>query len=165
MNREASRLFKVAYCIVLISTIIPFGIAGSSWVAIARGTVAGGVLNIGPVALILLGAYRIYLVARRPGTLDSRPTTGIVSAFRAIGICGIYLGVIFAVINLAASPLMRMFLTNPGDSNVAYFVAGLFMAALNSLGTFCLALFEFSRLLAFEQQDAQAREEQIVYAE
>ena len=162
MHLEASRLLKVAYCIVLISTIIPIGAAGN----FARSTIVGtGFMMIGPFVLFFLGAYRIYLVAKKPGTLDSRPTTGIVSAFRAIGICGIYLGVIFAVINLAAYPLMLMFLPTHGEGGAVYLIAALFIAVLGSVGTLCLLLFEFSRLLAFEQQDAQAREDQIVYAE
>jgi len=151
MTTSASATVKWAYCLVLFFAVIPLGLAGSSWVALARGGVAGAWPVIGILPLLVLAVYRIYLVVRVPGTLRSFPPTGFARALRVLGVVGLFLGAAVSIANLAAGPLMRALITTRTDSGVEYFVVGLYLSMLSGIGTFGLLCYELSRLVAFEQ--------------
>ena len=78
MTQQSSSTFKFAYCIVLLSAILPFGLAKSGWVALATGGIGMGFLPvIGPLVFMVLGVYRVYLVAQVPGVLDAPAAAGL----------------------------------------------------------------------------------------
>lgn len=151
MSAFATVSVKWAYCIALFFAVAPLGLAGSGWVALARGGVGGAWPLIGTLPLLVLVVYRIYLVVRVPGTLLSYPPTGFARVLRVLGIIGLFVGAVVFIASLAAGPLMRAFITPRTDSGVEYFIAGLYLSMLGGLGTSGLLCFELSRLVAFEQ--------------
>ena len=87
MKQVASTSLKWIYSIVVLSTVVPLGLASSGWVAMAKGGGAfAGLPYLGPLIFLLLGLYRIYLVARVPGTLAS------VAGAALIGVCALFYG-------------------------------------------------------------------------
>jgi hypothetical protein len=148
MPHIASRALKVFYCLVLISAVLPIGLASSSWVAMAKGPSMLG----GSFVFLLLGCYRVYLVAKLPRTIDSLKTTGVSEFLRRVGLAGIYFGGFVAVLNILTGPLMRLFMNSRTGSGAEFFAAGVYLNFLGGLGILGLLCFELSRLLAFEQQ-------------
>jgi hypothetical protein len=72
MNQQPSSALKVAYCLVLLAAILPFGLAKSGWVGLATGSGMGLVPFLGPLLFLGVGLYRVYLVVRVPGVLNWR---------------------------------------------------------------------------------------------
>jgi hypothetical protein len=145
-------LLKWSYVIVVVSLVFPFGLAGSSWVALARGGgLAGSIPVLGSLFLLAIGIYRIATVWKSPTALVSYPTEGLASVLRSTGVAALYFGAAAAVLNLAAGPLMRMLLTSRTESGAEFFVAGLFVSMLGSVGAFGLVAFELARIIGFER--------------
>ena len=156
MNTRASLPLKISYGLVLLSMVLPFGLAKSGWVGLATGGSAIGIVPlVGPLVFLVLGIYRIYLVARIPGILDSPSVAGFVSVMRAIGAFFLYVGAVISVLSWVSRPLMRAFMTTRTESGAEYFVVGVYLAMAASIGVLGLLLFEFSRLLAFERSAQQ----------
>ena len=152
MNQQPSSLLKIAYCLVLLAATMPFGLAKSGWVSLATGgSGIGFVPFLGPLALLGLGLYRIYLVVRIPNVLDSPQATGLASFLRAAGTFFIYIGVLASVLSWAAGALMKAFMTTRTESGAEFFVVGLYLSLAGGIGMLGLSSFEFSRLLAFER--------------
>jgi hypothetical protein len=150
MHLRAPSYLKVAYILVVLSAVLPIGLASSSWVSLATGG-SGGVPILGPIVLLLLGLYRIFLVARVPGTLDAPDVAGLGIALRKIGIFLLIVGSLFAALNLVSRPLLMAVPSSYRSGAPIFFVAGMYLAVLSGLGMLGLTLFEFSRLLGFEQ--------------
>ena len=150
MPLPAPTYLKAAYILVVLSTILPIGLASSSWVSLATGG-TGGIPILGPIVLLLLGLYRIFLVAKVPGTLDAPDVAGLGIALRKIGIILLVVGSVFAALNLVSRPLMLLIPSSARNAAPIFFVAGMYLAILSGLGLLGLTLFEFSRLLGFEQ--------------
>src|SRR5689334_20426012 len=100
MKNKASTTFKVAYCLVVLGAVLPIGLAKSGWVGLATGR--GGLSMIfpmlAPLVFLLLGLYRVYLVARVPRVLDSPATAGVASLLRAVGSFALYVGALAAIL-------------------------------------------------------------------
>jgi len=154
MKAAAPVSLKWAYCLVLLFAVLPLGLAGSSWVALARGGIGGAVPLLGIVPMLVLALYRIYLVARVPGTLSSYPPAGVGRALRALGAFAIYLGAIVSIASMVAGPLMRALMKSHTESGAEYFVVGLYLSMFGGIGTLGLLCYELSRLVAFEQNAA-----------
>ncbi len=119
----------------------------------ARGVSAGGALALlGVLALPLLGLYRVYQVARVPGTLYLFPVSGAALLLRKIGALALYIGAVAAVLSFASGPIMRALVRHPSESGVEFFVVGMYLSPFASLGLVGLVLFEYSRLIGFEKQ-------------
>jgi hypothetical protein len=132
--------------------VLPFGPGKSGWVGLAMGGNAMSMIPfVGPVVFLAMGLYRIYLVVRTPGTLDSPPAAGVLRVARAIGAFCLYLGAVMSVLSWASRPLMRAFMTTRTDSGVEYFAVGLSLVIFGGIGVLGLFLFESSRLFAFER--------------
>jgi hypothetical protein len=152
MNRQASFPFRLFYCLAVLGTIVPIGLANSGWVrASTGGTLVSLVPFAGPILFLALGLYRVFLVARVPGTLDLPPVAGIASVLRAIGAFCIYAGAVVGILNWVSRPLMRLLVTRPSETGVEFYVAGVYLALAGGVGALGLLLFEFSRLLGFER--------------
>ena len=150
-NRQASIGFRICYCIAVLGAIVPMGLASSGWVRASTGGSFAGLLPlVGMVPYVALGLYRVFLVARVPGTLDSPPASGVAAVLRSVGVLCVYAGAVVAVLNWASRPLMRMLVTKPSETGVEFFVAGLYLALASGVGVLGLLLFEFSRLRGFE---------------
>lgn len=159
MNYRARWPLKVAYCVVILGAILPIGAAASAWVtlAVGRGGLAAAGL-ITSVALLIVGLYRIWTVVRLPGTLNAYEARGFARVLRTAGICALYAGALFAVVNWSAWPLMSALVTTRSDSGIEFFVVGASLSLFSGIGPLGLVSFELSRLLAFE---AEAREEAV----
>ncbi len=152
MNVQTSSFIKFAYCFVVLGLILP-GLGRSGWVGLASGSSALMMLGLGgPLVAMILGCYRIYLVARKPGTLDGPAPSGFAAVLRTLGVVGLYIGAFMTVLSLCVGPIMRMLMTASSDSGAEYFAAYLLVAMVGSVGTLGLLFFELSRLLAFERQ-------------
>ena len=152
MLNSPSAALRLAYCLVVLGAILPFGVAASGWVALAGGMSLLSLLP--PVELLLalaIGGFRIYLVARFQTTLSSPPVSGFARLARALGLIAIYVGVVATVLSWIARPLMRAFMTSRTESGAEFFVVGLYLSLLGGIGLLGIFMFEFSRLLAFEK--------------
>lgn len=146
---------KCAYSIIILSAVLPIGIASSGWVAATLGGSASPLAGLGIAGLLIflgVGLYRIWTVMWLRGTLDSRETSGVSKIFRVVGILGLYLGALVAMANWVAGPVMRMLVTSPSESGVEFYVVGVYLALLSGIGVSGLVLFELSRLLSFEAE-------------
>jgi hypothetical protein len=151
MHQEASTLIRWLYCLAILSVILPFGMSG--WVAATVG--AGPTQSlpfIGPILLLVLGVWRIFMVARHRYTLDTFVLGGAAKLLRILGIMGMVVGVIYLVLRLTAAPLTRAMLQSRSESGVEFYVVGVLLGLLGGVGPLGILLFEFSRLLGFEQR-------------
>ncbi len=155
MHQKTHAALKVAYCLVLLNMVFPFGLAQSGWVSLAMGGF-GGASFISMLAFLALGLYRIYLVARVPDVLDSNAAPGFEATLINIGKVLLYVGSIVAVLSWVAGPLMHAFVQRRTESGVEYFVVGMYLAMAGGIGKLGLFLFEFGRLRAFERTVASA---------
>jgi hypothetical protein len=157
MKQAAPTSLKWVYSIVVLSAVVPVGVASSSWVAMARG--GGGALAglpyLGPLLLLLLGLYRTYLVARVPGTLASYPAAGFAGVLRRFGVFALYFGAAVGLLNLSAGPLMKLLMTPRTESGAEFFVVGVYLSFLGGVGVLGLVLFELSRIVGFEKHEEQ----------
>lgn len=152
MLKIPSAALRAAYCLVVLGAIVPVGLATSGWVAMARGpSLIAAVPFVGPLLLLALGGYRVYLVARFSTTLSSPPISGIASLIRVLGVGAIYVGVLATLLSWIGRPLMRVLMTSRTESGAEFFVAGVYLSLIAGVGLLGLLLFEFSRLLAFER--------------
>jgi hypothetical protein len=157
MNQQPSSILKFAYCLVLLAAILPFGLAKSGWVGLATGGAGMGLIPfLGPLVFLCLGLYRVYLVARVPGVLNSPQATGLSAFLRTAGTFCLYVGVLVSVLSWVAGPLMRAFMKTRTESGAEFFVVGLYLSLAAGIGMLGLLAFEFSRLLAFERSARQA---------
>lgn len=150
--QEASFPFRISYCLVVLGIIAPFGLARSGWVALSTGPGLSGIVPfVTPVMLLLVGLYRIVLVARVRRTLDAPEMSGAPTLARWTGMFFVHAGAAATVASWLARPLMRSYVHVHTDDGIEYFVVGQYLALASGLGLWGLLLFEFSRLLGFEK--------------
>ena len=155
MSKEASLLTRVSYCVVLLGAILPIGLAKYGWVALATGSsLAGSVPYVGPILFLIIGIYRVYVVARTPSTLNATQSSGFISFLRAAGIFLLYVGAVATILGWIAAPLMHLLLQSRTESGAEFFFVGAISALVGRVGVFGLLLFELSRLRSFEQQSS-----------
>ena len=158
MYQNASSSLKWSYALVILSSVLPIGLASSGWVALATGggtSIARGIPLIGPLIMLALGLYRVFLVVKLPRTLDSPEVAGVGKGLRKVGIFLLFLGAIFGALNLISRPLMLLIPSSYFNGAPVFFVLGLYLSILGGLGLLGLTLFEFSRILGFEQHARQ----------
>ena len=154
MYKEASLSVRTLYCLAVLSAIFPFGMSG--WVAATLGTFqVGRIFLVFPIVILGAGLWRIYVVARRRETLDSYVPDGALKVMRVVGM-GV--AVIYLLLRLGSSFFLRS-LGNTGDIStrgVLSYVAGVYFALFSGAASLGVMIFEFSRLLGFERQQADA---------
>lgn len=156
MKLKASRSLKWLYCLSLIAAIFPTGIFGAAgWMGLVtgRGILQGGFIFVIPFLLIV--GYRVFLVARRPHTLDSYITGKGIKALRVIGIFLMAIGMVASIGIFFLKPLTFGIFGTPGDAGIAFFAMGMWLYFFSSAGLYGLLLFEGSRLLGFETQSVE----------
>lgn len=152
---KRSRLFKLTYCITILSVMLPFGLAGSSWV---RMTVGGGLTLIpiiGPLLMLFAGLARCAQVWIRPNVLDGPVVAGHLRVIQMAGISLIYAGALIGIANWLSIPIAKMFIKDAGPNGILYYAIGVYLALLNSLGILGLIIFEATRLAGFEKMFLQ----------
>jgi len=148
---KRSRLFKFTYCATILSILLPFGLAGSSWV---RMTVGGGLALIpiiGPLLMLAAGLTRCAQVWIRPSLLDGPVVAGYLRPIQMAGISLIYAGALIGVASWLSAPIAKMFIKDAGPNGILYYAIGVYLALLNSLGALGLIIFEATRLAGFEK--------------
>ncbi|MDD2701209.1 MAG: hypothetical protein PHH36_08210 [Sideroxydans sp.] len=153
MKTEASRSLKWLYCLTLIAVIFPSGVFGAAgWIGLATG---GGLFRGGIIMmLILLGLfiYRIVLVVRHSHTLNAFIPGARIKVMRRFGIFLMAVGLLGSFAIFLVKPIALGIFGKPGDSGVAFFVTGMYLYLLSSVGFPGLLMFEASRLFGFEAQ-------------
>lgn len=157
MKLEVSRSMKWLYCLTLIAAIFPTGVFGASgWMGLVTG---GGLLQGGfifVIPLLLIVGYRVFLVTRKPHTLDSCITGKGIKALRVMGIVLMVIGMVASIGILFLKPLTLGIFGTPGDAGIAFFAMGMWLYFFSSAGLYGLLLFEASRLLGFETQSVES---------
>lgn len=151
MYLRAPSYLKWAYALVVLSAVLPIGLASSGWVALATGGTSLGIPFLGPIVLLVIGLYRVFLVAKIPGTLDAPEIAGLGSALRKIGIFLLIFGAVIGALNLVSRPLLLAVPSRFTSGAPVFFVVGMYLSMLGGLGLLGLTMFELSRLLGFEQ--------------
>lgn len=160
MDRPASLLLKLVYCLTVLGAALLVGLSSWSGMRMALGAnPLGLILALGPLLFTAIALHRIYLVMRRPGTLDTPPVGGAPAALRSLGIAFIYLGALAVVLSIASKPLMNMLGMGSGGAGFALAMVWMWMGLAGGLGLLGVLVFEYSRLLAFEAQRAVPTDE------
>lgn len=148
--KRATFLLKLCYCLNLFGLLLPFALArlgGLPPLGDATTAAAALVAALSALVLVLAGLYRIGGVVRVPGTLDAWPAAGLSDALQRIGSAGLHAGAVVGLASLVAGPWLHA-----ADALLAAQV----LAMAGGIGLIGLVLFEFGRLMSFEQR---AREE------
>jgi hypothetical protein len=148
MEIKASRTFKLVYCLTLMGSIFPVGLAASSgWMALVFG---GGFLRAGfllPIALLLIFGYRIVTVIRNPSALDVYAAGFFSKAVRLFSILLIWGGFASMVSLFFVKPITLAIFQKAGDGGVAFFVVGIYLIMLAGMGIIGVVMFEGVRFI------------------
>jgi len=150
MNIDSPKTLKHAYTLVVLSKILPIGLAASSWVALAAGAYAQPFALAWLILFLILGLYRIFTLYKNPKSLCSYPVAGVASLLRKVSLFLLYVGAIVGLLNLVSRPLMAALVTHRSETGIEFFAVGFYLALLGGIGPLGLFGFEFSRILAFE---------------
>ena len=141
--RSASRATRLLYCLALFS-FLPASLLGSSgWVGLTLGRAGGGF--VGQLVFLLIAAaviFRIYQVLRYRHALDAFVSDKFIGTLRALCIAVMLVGGLAGLAIFFIRPLALLIFKTPGDSGVAFYVVGVYLA----LG----APFGWQSCLAFE---------------
>lgn len=151
-QQHASLPLRVVYCLVLAAAIVPVGTAESGWISAAIGGAGLGIVpSFGPMVFIALAVYRIFLVARYWQTLATPRSTGwLLRTIRFCGIALLYVGALASLVTWLALPLLKWWVPERTEAGIEFYTE-LFLYLGAGIGMLGLALFEFSRMRAFEQ--------------
>jgi hypothetical protein len=152
MYTDASVSLRILYCLAVVSAVFPYGMSG--WVALTLGATPRPILFMAfPLLFLVAGLWRVYRVARYPGTLGSYTFDGALKVARIVGIVGMVIAVLYLLVRLGSGPWLRS-LDRSGDIStrgIASYVAGVYFAMFSGFATLGIIIFEFSRLLGFEK--------------
>jgi uncharacterized membrane protein len=150
---------RVAYTLVLLGLLLPIGLSASGWVGLTFGRGGrGAVMIVGMLLFAALVLWRLIVVVSGRARLELPVTTGALHALRIFGIVCICLGAVVFILDIFGRPLLRMIYPTPSDAGVMFYVVGVYLAALKSVGTFGILCFEFSRLRTFEAERSERAE-------
>lgn len=153
MRIEGTVWLKALYCLTLLGMIFPSALYGASgWVGPATG---GGMLAAiglgGLVVTLALVLYRVFTVVRVGASLDAFVHSVIIRGLRIIGILCMLAGLLGSLAIFFVKPIALALFGQPGDAGIAFFVTGLYAYGISQFSLPGILLFEFSRLLGFEQ--------------
>ncbi len=148
---KRTNLFKVSYCLTVLTIALPIGLAGSGWVRMSVGGALGLIPFVGPLLMLVLGVGRVVQIWRRPYLLDSPVVAGGVRQVQTIGVALIYAGALAGIANWLSLPIAKMFIKDPGPNGILFYAGGVYLALLGGLGPLGLLVFEVTRLLGFEK--------------
>lgn len=148
---KRAKLFKLSYCLTVLSIALPIGLAGSGWVRMSVGGALGLIPFVGPLLMLMAGVGRVVQIWRRPWILDSPVVAGGARQFQAIGVGLIYAGAVAGIANWLSIPVAKMFIKDAGPNGILLYAGGVYLALLGGLGPLGLFVFEVTRLLGFEK--------------
>ncbi|MEO8298193.1 MAG: hypothetical protein ABI574_10360 [Burkholderiales bacterium] len=151
--QTASRTVRWLYAATLVGGLVVTRALWLQW-----PTMSGWFIGMGLVALcgVLLCLWRAIMVLRRRSTLDAPQARGGVLWLRRVGVVGMAAGALCLLASLALPWVLANWRAIATEHlGVVGFVVGLFVMLMSVWATGGLMLFEFSRLLAFEQAQRQ----------
>lgn len=141
---------KIVYCLSLFAIIFPFGTSG--WVTLTMGMPFLGALSLAPLLFVfVLGAPRILRIIREPGILDIYVYSPLQKLLTKASAFLLYIGAISLVLRFLV-PVITRATIGAGDNGIGYYVVGMGVALLGTAGPIALILFEYARILGFEQR-------------
>jgi hypothetical protein len=145
-------VLRIPYVIVLLGFLVPIGLSASGWVGLSlgRGPGEGGILMVGTLIFALLILWRLVVVASGRSRLDRPAASGALRVLRQFALVCLYVGAVVVLLDLFGRPLLRMIFRQPGDAGVMFYVVGVYLAVLKSIGLFGLLCLELGRLRSFE---------------
>ncbi len=147
MKDVASPLLKLFYCITLFNFVAPAMIFMTGFTSMMR---SGPLIVVGMLVYLIPASYRIYLVATIEGKLDAPVGSQPSKIMRKFGIFCIFIGGVGTIVAWAGALIGGI--SNPNMGTGLLLGMGITGAYfLTYLGNFGLVIFEFSRLLGFEQ--------------
>jgi hypothetical protein len=155
MSHQASWPLRIAYIVCLLGIVAPIGLSASSWVSLTlgRSMYLGNIPTLIVAVLILvLGVWRIWVVAADQSTLGSPRVEGALLLLRCAGVFFVYVGALTTFFNWFGGPLIRLLVKHRSEDGIEFYVAGVFLAILGGLGRLGLLMFELSRTRSFELQ-------------
>jgi hypothetical protein len=149
---------RIAYSAVLLGLLLPIGLSASGWVGLTFGRGGGrsGVMMIGALLFAALVVWRLVVVASGRANLEQPLSTGALRGMRIFGTVCLYIGAAVFLLDVLGRPLLRVVFPKPGDAGIMFYVAGVYLAVLKSVGTFGVLCFEFSRLRTLESSLSRA---------
>ena len=150
--RSASGATRLVYCIALFS-FFPASLLGSSgWIGLTLGRPGVGLVQQFVFLLIAAAvSFRIYQVLRYRGALDSFVSNRFVATLRALCIAVMLVGGLLGLAIFFIRPLVMLIFETPGDSGVAFYVVGIFLALFAPLGWQGCVAFEATRWIGNAQ--------------
>jgi len=150
--RSASLATRLLYCVALFS-FLPATLLGSSgWVGLTLGRTGRGLAGLFVLLLIATAvAFRIYQVLRYRRSLDAFVSNKFVATLRGLSIAVMLVGGLAGLAIFFIRPLALFIFKTPGDSGVAFYVVGVYLALVAPFGwKGCLA-FEVTRWIGKAQ--------------
>jgi putative Mn2+ efflux pump MntP len=144
MQIKSSLALRIIYCLAVFCAVFPFPLSG--WARLIMGP-SSTVPYIGPILLIILGAYRIFYVLKNRDTLNSYEPDAFPFAMRMFGLLAMVLGAI-AVVAWPFSYYISLAIF--GELSHASIEFELCVAMARGLAPLGIVLFEASRLIGFE---------------
>jgi hypothetical protein len=155
----ASWPLRLLYCLALLSAMIPFGISGYV-VATFGGRPTPLVPYAASIALLFLGLWRLYLVARHSSSLDSYVFDVGTRALRILGIVAMVVGVVYMLLKFGGGPLVKLLRGGrQTESGVEFYVVQLYLTFISGVGPIGILLFEASRIFGFERNHRRQKDE------
>jgi len=139
---------RLCYAGSLLGILAPFLLGG--WAGLALGAGVNIALFLQGALITALCAWRLALVFTDGAALDTPPKAGALLVARRIGIFFLAVGTLLFVVRLSAGPLIALLSQRSSDSGVELFVVKVLLSVVSGAGILGIALFEFSRLRAFE---------------
>ena len=150
--RTASGGLRLLYSIALFS-FLPATLLGSSgWVGLTLGRAGGG--GDSRFVFLLIAAamvFRIYQVLRYRHALDAYVSDKFVGTLRALCIAVMLVGGLAGLAIFFIRPLALFIFKTPGDSGVAFYVVGVYLALIAPVGWKSCLAFEVVRWIGNAQ--------------
>jgi hypothetical protein len=141
------------YCIALFS-FLPATLLGSSgWIGLTLGRSGRGLT--GQLLFLLVAAavvFRIYQVLRYRHSLDAFVSNKFIATLRVLCFAVMLVGGLSGVAIFFIRPLALLIFKTPGDSGVAFYVVGMYLAIVAPLGWKACLAFEATRWIGKAQQ-------------
>lgn len=140
---------RAIYVLAILSIFIP--LRSSGWVSLAMGGFFLSPFGVLSLAVAALAVWRIVVVVRDAGRLDSPLQTSVLRWCRSLAVGLMAVGVAVYLLQLFVGPIGRMLFPRGSDNGVEFFVVGVWLAMFAVMAPLGVFLFELSRLLSFER--------------
>ncbi len=140
---------RALYLFALFTAFAPR--PGSSWVGLAVGGGWLAVLGWSALAIAAVAVWRGVTVLLYRHRLTAPAPTGSARWLRIFGIVLMAVGVVVYVLHFFIGPLGRLIYPGRTDSDIQFFIVGVWLSMFGGWGATGVLLFEFSRLMGFER--------------